>query len=78
MFDNSLHKTYYTARPNGAYLKMNINDDYRNQLEFEDRGLTLLASRIYKIDPNSQSGLIVMDGNEMKEGIRQAVEYVVN
>ena len=65
-------------RPNGAYLKMNINDDYRNQLEFGDRGLTLLAPRTYRIDPNSQLGLVVMDGREMKEGIRQAVEHVVN
>ena len=65
-------------RPNGAYLKMNINDDYRNQLEFGNRGLTLLAPRTYRIDPNSQLGLVVMDGNEMKEAIRQAVEHVVN
>ena len=65
-------------RPNGAYLKMNINDDYRNQLEFGNRGLTLLAPRTYRIDPNSQLGLVVMDGKEMKEAIRQAVEHVVN
>lgn len=65
-------------RRNGAYLKMNINDDYENQLEFGDKGLTLLAPRTYRIDPNSQLGLVVMDGKEMKEGIRQAVEHVVN
>ena len=65
-------------RRNGAYLKMNVNDDYENQLEFGAKGLTLLAPRTYRIDPNSQLGLVVMDGKEMKEAIRQAVEHVVN
>ena len=65
-------------KENGAFLMMNLNSDYTNQLNYKDKGFKLLSPRKYEFVANSQLGSVIMQGIEMQKAIKDTIEFAVN
>ena len=65
-------------KENGAFLMMNLNSDYINQLNYKDKGFKLLSPRKYEFVANSQLGSVIMQGIEMQKAIKDTIEFAVN
>lgn len=65
-------------KENGAFLMMNLNSDYINQLNYKDKGFKLLSPRKYEFVANSQLGSVIIQGIEMQKAIKDTIEFAVN